>query len=1085
MNKKIVSLSFVSALFFIGCGGGGGSSGAPSIDGGGSSGSGSLISIRGFAIDPEIEKADVSIECKGLRPFKASQKTDKTGAFVINGIPANTDLSTCTILSKGGSDGDDLDSLVLKTPYSLYNKNKDIYITPFTNLLAEHEEFDTNPQDAKNEVSKFLGLSVNDLTKNPVSEMRLVKISKKLTKVAIKKDKNNVKIGHLNINNVLKNHKNFDEYVENEVSTKLEADEFEEFESQLIGIDNSTSVKEIISSSISDNTFKKLLTLFKIKKSDSYKNKNKDQKKALRTNLRKIATAITLANSETKDGKIIYNKVSNFHIRKALNDLELIPQFKDDGDEKTEDVELVDTLLTKLNFLLDDLNSYLASKNIDILNIKNFIIYDSKTYEKVLGNNNTARKDYYIHSDVSNVAKALSLAENNISDGVNDPINSLVASALGKFGFYDEAVSHIENNIYQPSELQKGYRSLGATLLSFNRSEEASKALTKEYGFILNSMNSNSKEKISVTQKNDLSSIIRYLTNIKYFDDNEALSITGANTIINKISSYSRYYSDLSRYQDEKYPSKSAAADYQVITNLIDDLATDFITFDNDLINAKKIYESNIELSKDFPIDTSRFKAHIFHLATVAIHGSIFGLDASLSAEKIFGTKENPISLSSVNKQYKVIYNALNSNDMDSIITELNALSSSYIDDAINRGVGAALFLNNKKDELFNTYYTDKYYSSTKKDTLMQYNTQLKPTNMMPTAMAIKIKGTDADLEDYLDRLIALAENWYVVSNNSEDKKNNISDSEALNVYGKWADATNRARRYGYLAISSMYKDINKEEKAKDTISKAITKINAFTDPEKKITGLINIWDAIKEFGYLNDFDKSILLQGLEDSALNSDLDSDIKYTKQRIQAANILSINNEKEKAKLIIEKAYAVIPALIQKNLNNVKERLSYLVGIYDNSNENFENSIANGYFQAVGADKAKEIIQEAYDSVKSLGDVENTIDTETQYDYLVSIIAAYGKINDLTSLKPLIPLIKTKEENDTALKEAAEALSTYDAFSSTNIASIDFDGDGDPDFFDIETSDKGELKLDIDIDGDEIKDNTDTLPYYKKAK
>lgn len=1085
MNKKIVSLSLVSALFLIGCGGGGGSSGTPSIDSGSASSSGSVVSVKGIVVDPEIEGASVSIECEGLRPFHSSKSTGEDGTFTINGIPSSVDLSTCTLISKDGEDsGDNLKGITLKAPYSMYNTNNDIFITPLTTLVAENEEYKTgnktNKEKVKQDIANYFGLTLEDLTKNPAndSNIKIAKVTKKITKTAISKDTSKNSIGLIDTNQVQLNGNKFDDYLEDIVKKKMNTKNYDYLKSYIDKNDKVKSINEMKKLSITENLIEDIKDLYYFfEDDDSTNNFYETNKTALDANIKYMADVIAKANSKKiSSGKIKYRSLSSFHLRKALSDLGLSAQFELDRKGNNDYSKLKDTLKNELLKSKSDFESYISSKKIDLSKVKanSFIIYNANEYEKVLGNSSILRKDYYIHSDVSNVAKAHSLI-NTLSDRVNDPINSFVASALGKFGFYDEAISHIEKNIYQTNDIQEAYRLLGKTLLDLGKNEEAAKAFSKEYKLVLSFIKDIGKAELGskkgINLRNDLVDIARYLGRAGFYEDNNQKEIIGANTVTSYLSSAASLITTISYYSS--------------IVTSIDNLAVDVYYYNEDLEKAKNIFERNLDLIDDLPTD---HRSGIYHLYKMAIHANIYGLDANKAVTKAHSNELNPGNTHTELKdnygQYPIIYEAL-TGDINTAITQLSKLKSSFQDDAIQNGMGAALFLRGKKDKLFNIYYGDDfYYDRTKKDFLMSKNVFVKPSGaIMSTMQMIKIKGGNEELKDYLNRLVTLAQTWYVISDKEEDKANNISDSDAQKVYGMWGNAFRS--KYGYMAIAAMYKSINEEEKAKDTINKAITKVNAFSDSEKKITGLINIWDAIEEFGYSNDFDKNILLQGLEDSALNEDLDSDIKYTKQRIQAANILSINGKKDEAKLVIEKAYALIPSLINKDKKNVETRFSYLAGNSESTNENFENSIANGYLQAVDAKKAEEYVNEAFESIKTLGSDGSSINTGTQYKYLASIVAAYGKLNNVKKAQEILNLIKSKEENDEAILEAAEALATYDAFSSTNIASIDFDGDGDPDFFDIETSDKGELKLDIDIDGDEIEDDTDSLPYYKKAK
>ncbi|MCV6608151.1 MAG: hypothetical protein OIF32_08065, partial [Campylobacterales bacterium] len=768
-----------------------------------------------------------------------------------------------------------------------------------------------------------------------------------------------------------------------------------------------------------------------------------------------------------KDSKT--HVITSYHIRKALTDLDLLPKF--------EDGELNITTADRLTLTLNEFQTYIDSKAINILDISGFVLFDASSYAQVVGNDQTKRRNYYAYSNKSNIASIIELTKVLYSDGVNDPINSEVAKGLTKLGFYDEGLEHIKDNVYTPSEKQDGYRTLGKLLLEIDEKTVAAKAFTKEYEIVKQTILSKDgqDESIATSEQNDLSYIIRHLSKTGHFEDNNSLEITGANTVINKLTGYTQYYLEANRYTATSSTpvAKQQVNDYQKITNLIDDLSTDFITYYNDIENARKSYDKNIELGNNFPADPEKKSAQ-FHLATIAIHGKIFGKDTTTIAEKAFGGIENG-ALSSSMKNLQVAYNALNTTDMDTVITELGTLSNSYVDDAIQRGAGTALFLNGQKDKLFTDYYgVDTYYSSSNKEKLMQYSTQLQPTNLIPTAMAIKILGTDSDLKDYLDRLRVLADTWY-------GGDSNISEGDAKKVYGYWSN-TNHRNRYGYLAIASMYKDLGENQSAKDTINESIVKLKSFPDSaSEKVDGLLNIWDAAKELGYENEIDVVSILDSLETFANTTTDVEDI------VKIANILSINKKQTEAKGLLERALNQVNTdnqFVAGDKDNIKDRMKSLIGIYNNSS-NFESSIANGYYQVGDKSKAEDIIKQVYETeIKSLGSDRVSYDTATQYDYLVSVVSGYGSLNDVTKLKSVLEKIKTTKEKELAYVYGAKALAEFDQLLGSSVASVDSDGDGKPDFFNLGATEAditaSGLEIDDDIDGDGILDTIDTLPY-----
>lgn len=1041
MNKRRIIMSIVTAsVLFTGCGGGGGGSTSTST------------SLSGNVIDPAIKGSTVTLQC-GSNTY-GSDTTDSNGEFSLT-VPTSIDLSSCTIIASGGTDvesGKVFTGYTFKAPYSLANTKEDVYVTPVTTLVAELTEDGESIDNAKTTVSGFLGIDEDKLKNNPLEDTELFDKASDIVDISLEEGS----FIDLNGDGSATPAADMARYITD--STKISDEDKERVRAKIeakIG-----TVSEMIKQNHELDVYYQLKSAYKYTTSTITDD--------IKTNLEYLAAQIVEANKNA-EGK--YQVVTSYHIRKALSDVELLPSFKDDGNDATEDTELTDSLSTNLEQTSADFMTYVSSKTLDISNVDGIVLFNSNSYEQVVGNDETKRRNYYVYSDKSNIAKAVSLTQNVYSDAVNDPINSEVANGLARLGFYDEAFEQIDDNVYTPAEKEDAYRALGNIFLDMGRNEDAAKAYSKSYTVLKTEIEAKGKENSSVNDRNSLIELSRKLGKTGYSEDDNSKSIIGANTVVDYLISFASQYTTMSPYSN--------------IITAIDNLAVDIYYYNDNIQDAKSTFTKNLSLIDGFPIDHD---AIITHLYKMAIHGVIWDVDASAAVTKaqtaliegdLAGTYTD---IGQNNGYYSIIYKAFNG-DIDGAITDLNSndLKSGKKDDTLQNGMAAALFLNGKKEKLFTTYYGDNfYYSSSKKDTLMQKHTFLKPDgSMMSTTMMIKIKGGNVELKDYLDRLKTLADSWYVVSSNAADMANNISDSDALKVYAQWSTVST-VSQYGYLAMASMYKDIGEEESAKSLISDSITKVNAFSDLSKKITGLINIWTVIEELGYSADFDKTVLLDGLETAGLHADLDT-TSYIDEIIKAANVLSVNGKTTEAKTLVEKAKGIVPAVDQSDLlDSVEDRVKYLIGKYNNTTNGFENSIANGYLQAGDLENAKSTIAGVYADVKSLAE------TTDQYELLVSVVSAYGNLNDLASLEPIIAEIKTTQENEEARVEAAKALAEFDSFSSSDVATIDSDGDGDPDFFNINaTQDEitaSGLTLDEDIDGDGTEDTTDTLPYDK---
>ncbi|RXJ86854.1 hypothetical protein CRU93_06535 [Arcobacter sp. CECT 8985] len=994
-------------LIFTACGGGGGG-------GGGGDSSASYSSITGKVIDPAIVGARVSFICNEKTYY--SSKTDKEGSFIIKGVSSNINLSKCKFTTTGGDDGDDFTGLTLTSAYSLFNKKNGILITPFTTMITNHSDFDTNPTFAKEEVSKFLNIDSSKLLQNPMEDIKTAKLGKILTKVALTKKDNGSNRGYLNLKNDNSiTQDNVDDYINIDLIPSLNQDK-QDFIDIIDDINNVSNAEDISKLVVIKAVEKYLKDIYN---QDTYSSR-------IENNLILLAQKIADANKlENK-----YNSVNKNQIRKALVDIELTPSFSDDKGEV-----LDSALSSKLSS--PSFESDINWNKIDIKNIQGIIFINSKTYQMKVGNNNDARRYYYAHSDISNLGKALSLIEDTLLDSVNDPINTQLGIGLAKYGFFDESISYLEDNLYQAKEIQEGFYELAKTLIDLKQDDKAAIALSKAFNTLkLSLVNS-----LSSTNTTLMANINRYMAELGYENDNG--NITGFSTMLD--------------YLDEiksKFNSKSS--DFQKITSLIDNIAVNTYFYNNNLDLAKKIFQRNIKYIDEMPMD--KFSV-VYYLYRIAIEGQGLGLDTSkavnIAKSSAFASRLEP---SGTYGYYAVAYDGLAGN-LEAAMAGYNALSSSRKDDALKNGLAAGLFLNGKKDELFQYY--DSAYPNNKKDYLIKEATYQKSNAIMTAAMMIHILGGDNELEDFLDRLHALSKTW-----------TKYSDADDKNIYASWGSS--ETSKYGYLSMAQMYKELGKDTKAKQLITESIQKVKLFTDSEQKIEGLINIINAIKDLGYEDSFSINDILTEISNEALVSSFEDISKI----INAANILSSNEQKENALKLIQKAHSLVEPLNSGNLDDITTRVESLVGNYKSNSNNFEVSIANGYFQLGEKNKAEDIIKEA---LASLNTLEETVD---YYKLVINLVSAYGHINDVVSAKKYISKILTTKEKVSAYVEASEALINYDAFLYNDIASVDSDGDGRPDFFNFGTTEEqinnSTLELDDDIDGDGILDTVDTLPY-----
>lgn len=1037
-NSKIILSTIAAIAILTGCGGSGGGTDTKKVEI-------SNHEISGKVIDPAIIGATVKIKCNDIT-YNASNKTDQNGSFVISTVPGDINLSTCTLISTGGNDGDDFTGLTLKSPYKLYQNETGIYITPFTTLLAEHDDLNTNLDSAKDDVAKFLGISnVNDLLIDPTSKLALAKISKQISKVALLKTKEGELLGFVDIdaNNVTQD--SLDKYIQNDL-TNVEDDIKLELQEIIDSINNAEDINDIQKQAIIGNVFYQLKNAYKL---SSYTDIQEN-------NLKILAEKITQANKKEEK----YQAVTKFHIRKALTDVDLVPSFSDE-----EQTILSDDILSTLNLSAENFESYLIQDNkvIDIASIEGLTLFDSNTYEQVLGNDNEKRRNYYTYSDKSNISKALSLTSNNYNDQVNDSINRMVSLGLAKHGFYEEGFKYIDDNIYTYDELKKSYINLAKELQKLNQYDLSTQAWMKYY------------HKIKVT--------IETLGETNAFANGSPTELVDIITALNEMNKTTQskevmdYYIEFSNKAVE-----GAAAQYSVpgqvyyeFIRILSEMSYTQYSKGN-LVKAKeyakKAAKASINIPSGiyngfgFPLDVNNFPVEAGYSS--AITAAFFGEDeASQIAGNRADTLPEFLEYGDPTDTYglRIVYKGLSGRLTESL-SDFD--SSSLQMQALDYGYAAVLYSKGKEDKLFEIYNNKNIYSLEDQYKIAEHiNLRVNSFWEINNTTGIKLLAGEEKLKSYLDKMYILMQTWDI-----------SLDENAQKVYADYIDderVHKESKTTGYLAMAKLYKELGEIEKAKIVLSSSFDKINALSNTFYKTQGLINILKMRKELKLYNEAEDKFILSRLESVAMMESFDDSSII----IDAANFFSKLNEKEIALKLLNKAYLLIPKLINGDLTNI-EKIVKALSSSDGLLKSMKNSIAYAYYQAGNLNKAKDLITEAYKAIQTLEDTTN------KYKLLIPITSSYGFLNDGDAAKKIFPQIKTKQEKEKSLEYTAQGLAEYDAFIHTPVASVDSDADGSPDFFNIGVSSEeianSGLTLDEDIDNDGINDSVDSLPYDK---
>lgn len=1052
MNTKFITMSILTAAILVGCGGGGG---------GGSSSTPSTKSVSGKVIDPAIEGAAVSLKCENNKIFTTNQLSKEDGSFTINNIPSSFDLSKCVLEAKGGQDGgDDLSGLILKAPYNLF-ENKNIYITPLTTAVASYDNYNTNSEDAKDEVARFFNISKEELIKDPTSDIKLTRITKKITKIALKKDSLDRPTGYFDIDNK-ESANNLDEFINNVLN--ISDEEKQKLKDEITMIDKVKDPTSLIKEGIKLDTLKYLKKVFqKSSYSDSeLANFNTIAEKLLE--LRKI---------ENK-----YKAVKSTHIRKALSDLNITPSFENDGSIKSE----IQTILDKNE---SEFNIYLEKNPIDISKINSLAIYDSSSYRKVLGDDNAARIEYYMYSDKSGIGKAINLTKDSYGDSLLNPTYVSVSKGFNKAGLYDESKDILISNIYGDYSQISAYINMAKEYKLDNEIKKAEDLLDKAFA----------KYKDYISKK---------VPNIEKGDNSLYTSLFYD---FYKLNRKDKMQKVISFYESNIIPHLKNKELYTGIATAYTNMVLDLIE-DNKINEAKDIFTLAANYVSNEHVIKADALSSIYNIIQIAHIGPIIKEKAK-TQELINLMKKidsdngtNYSTLTSTGNEsgdkpyapYAERMTALtalmgNLNEVETLLQKDGKIKSyGYIapnflfgqdvtSSAIEAGVAAAYFMretqvDNKKgmDFIYN-YRQNKSYEKDDADyntpgegnQILRYHIPRDVLAYLDTARILKAYDVNV-MATFFDTLLKDMENrpWTLTQ---------LGLSKyILNV------------KYGLPVIIKHYDEINNTVKRDETLVKAMNMAKNMTDETYKATAYKNIIETIDDLElknaeittFVNEF---VNLNG--NVSLDNSDDKYISKSKDTLKIAKRLYNYGQINTATNFIN---SVISTLPENNINTIKNRVNLTIGLFERTNNiSFNDSIVNTLISTKDFDKAEELVDKISNDINDI--YANTNKANELYR---SVVHAYAVLNKYDKVISTLNKIRTLKEKNEAKLRAISIFASYDAFPQSNIAYVDTDGDGKADFFKKGTSAEqiaaSKIELDDDIDGDGILDNADELPYKK---
>lgn len=1042
MNKKVyLGLIVGTLLSFNGYGGGGGSSS-------GSNNTQTFKSLQGYVYDPEVQDARVKLVC-GNDEYYMIGTTSSTGSFKIDNIPSSKNLNDCYLHSTGGKDGaDNLDGLTFKAPLAIFDSNKDIYITPITTLIS-NDDILNNSNFSKEDINTSFKKIANFLEVTDISSLnkrpkgKSAKAAKKLTLLAMNKNSFN----DLDLDKI--NDSSLDVYFQNDNSIKEEEKKNLEKHFKQLDTNNEEDIKLI---SIENKIYTLLKDAFKL----TYRQSSifEQYEANMSTLSKKILASLKLDNNE-------YKLPNRYIIRKALSDVNLSIEYDDKG-------EITDSLYKKITKDNSDFIEYLKDKTLDIKNISGLSIYDINTYEKVLGNDNTKRLEYYTFSNISHLALAIEIAKDSYDDAILNPAYKSIAKGYLSLGFYDEAFDFAKNNIFSYDVKSEALNDLAQELIKFKKNDLAKQALDLSYDTF--------KEYAKrIGNSNFDRNMIKIITNIFTLYHKAGLTAKRDEVLNYLIDDVFKRVSALRSFDDANYN----------FSLLIDDAVKN-----KDIDLFKYLVESNYKIIKNIPQNANPTDTLSFLFDVISLCGYA---NLTTQGDELIEIAKK-VDLNKTQNKYKaklLAYNVLKDPNtyLQSALDEFSksSVNQQFLNDIKNNGLIFHLVMNNqnaKAIELLTENFLTKEY--------VEQNIGVSPIVYNDYNSFVGRTSQYIALFDESKRL-KFSYDLFKDSQNTKKLAWNLKTaSDKLNDLFYMQ----RTVSLGYPKTLKVFIEQNDEDKIKELLNYCIDLIdNKFGDnsDSQKASAYVQIRKVLQETNYFSKLEEN----------LQKHINDHIKNF-----ANNLTLDHNNKNSLHLDIKDANEILAALVSMKENNLAKTVlnNLRTGFGNTPNANIDNiqpfedflhktltsklpenkdifvqTLLHGFVVVQDFEGAKSLIKSIENKLDLM--IEN-IDRDIYYRY---VARAYGKINDKDSALNVIKKIKIIKENNQALLQVNENISSFDVFPYTNVASVDFDRDGKPDFFNHfaskEDIQKSLLVLDDDIDNDDIKDIEDKLPYKKQ--
>lgn len=1077
MKKLFLLCTFVS-LVTLGCGGGSG--GVSKVDGGNDDTAGKTIAISGLVTDPAIKNARVEIRrlfddkiadfCGARSNQNCNNVWSAENGYFRVAVPKDFNFSDYYLLTFGGIDtetGVNFESISLQSPLTFFSNNSsNVVISPVTSLLAELMSNGDSAEVAADKTRAALNLpaDVNPLG-DPAESVELLKASYLLTQIAVQ---------HTALGG---------------------SDTFSNLETSLAGqalFDTNGSLNTVAINSLFENlstpTERDKATQFLVATTDRITAINGDvgsiiesiinaeKLAALQDTLSEILIGYPTPGSESaeysRNVQLLYNKVESLvgtfsSDRFAIEQMVKFVLISNDFFADYNNYQDTNTFSTNLESIVpaEQMAAFVESLKF----IANESVYAVNVPLGIpLGMDNQKRVDYYFNSNIDVNFKARTLIGKVYNDEINDKIYLAVIASYSKYGFVDISEKLASAYVIQALNRANAYRTIAKNTAVYNPTRaaaplETSKKILMEIYDTSGGNNNLAAAFLQVANtyqelgdRLSSQSLREWLMSELVGKLSPTTNPTRYNVHARIISGQNELAAELSLGDNEALAID--AVDYLVqITDTLEPLvgnnpySTQILNYVNAIGHYKTIYGDSRKAeakAKILPIYEKIEKLRILtpaagvvwkgnaYYATLA--GHLYWLGESALAEHTLElVKSNEAS-------YRFAARLV-----------AGEMAKTNFDSAVS-------FYESKipvKTDFGNVVVQYGYI-----DTFAYFTVVSKGGIGLDAIDSGNIALAEQSI-DYLKNILDDATEYF--RNNKQWKLGNTVSYEFNTVWTSvMANTNSRYNTEGYTKIADLYYKLGKNEKAENTLRSAELHTDSSPDSIMKSKSYSTIAYLYYKNGNIT------ASENLFEKASSVNIDDTDHHTAEHYRGiARDMIVLGNKEKA------------------INNLEVASTYAEKIHTQGTANDNNaqsevrifySIAQQYGELSEIDKAFNVLELAEQAALQINSASNKTsrinDILKVYAELGFADIAYQKAESLHTLL---------NDRNNAISEIATNVTSINHFAGSEIAFIDTDRDGKPDFFvpwatTQQISESG-LELDDDIDGDGKLDINDLTPFY----